>query len=167
MSEREETIKVIGALAAAFPYAKIGEATIRIYAEALADIPPAILKAAGLACLSRATFFPAIAEIRTEAMRVVAPPRLPPEQAWRLVLEQVAEVHYDGTPYFADPVIAQVVAGVGWRDICMSEEPGVPRGQFYKLYAAAVERDRHDALLPDSVRQLAAALSAERPRQLK
>jgi hypothetical protein len=158
MTQREETLRVLGALAAAFPYAKIERPTIEIYAEALADIPPAVLKAAGVACISRSTFFPAISEIRDEALRAMSPERPSPEAAWQEVLEQVRSVHFCGTPQFSDPLIAKVVEGVGWRDICMCEEPGVPRGQFYKLYAAALERERHEALLPSGVRQMMAQL---------
>lgn len=160
MQQANETMMVLGALAAAFPYAKIEKPTIAIYAEALADIPPAILRAAGLACISRATFFPAIAEIRAEALNMATPAKPTADEAWRQVLEQVAEVHADGKPTFSDPVIARVVAGVGWRAICLCEEPGVPRGQFYKLYNAALERERQTALLPQGVRDLAAQLQA-------
>jgi hypothetical protein len=166
MLQREETLKVLGAMAAAFPYAKIERPTIEIYAEALADIPPAVLKVAGLACISRSTFFPAIAELRTEALRAVAPDRPSPEAAWQQVLDQVRAVHYSGTPVFSDPIIAQVVAGVGWRDICLCEEPGVPRGQFYKLYAASCQRDQNAALLPQSVRDLTAKLRLPEQRQI-
>ena len=166
MSQLEETLKVIGAMAMAFPYAKIQPATIEIYAEALADIPPTVLRAAGLACISRAAFFPAIAEIRNEALRMASPEKPSPEAAWEQLLEQVRTVHFCGTPVFSDPLIGQVVNGVGWRDICLCEEPGVPRGQFYRLYIAAVERERKTALLPQAVRDLAATLVADSTKQI-
>jgi hypothetical protein len=161
MGQREEALKVIGALAMAYPYAKIERATIDIYVEALSDIPPVVLKTAGLACISRSTFFPVISEIRNEALRMVVPQHPPAEAAWQEVLEQVNIAHYNGTPVFTDPLITSVVNGVGWRSICLSEEPGVPRGQFFKLYAAACEREHHEQLLPATVREMAAQLQAK------
>jgi hypothetical protein len=41
---------------------------------------------------------------------------------------------------------------IGWREICLSEEPGVVRGQFLKMYEQLQERERKEALLPESLK---------------
>jgi len=49
--------------------------------------------------------------------------------------------------------VAKVVKYLGWQEICLSEEPGVIRGQFLKMYAQVTEREQKERLLPAALKE--------------
>ena len=50
------------------------------------------------------------------------------------------------------PQVAKVVRYIGWRNICLSEEPSVIRGQFLKMYQQVAESEQKERLLPLNLR---------------
>jgi hypothetical protein len=153
-------MQIMAMLVSAFPQAKIEAATLGVYQEALADIPPDVLRLAVLAVISRSRFWPTVAEIREEATKLVAPALPSPIDAWAEVLAQIAEVHFDGTPVFSHPLIGRVALGMGWRYICLHDDASVARGQFLRQYQSECERAQREALLQPAVRDMAAQLQA-------
>jgi len=55
--------------------------------------------------------------------------------------------------------VARCAERMGWRDLCLSEEQDVIRGQFRKAYETQMNRERQDALVPVSVRENIARLT--------
>lgn len=79
--------------------------------------------------------------------------------AWSLVLDAVRRFGYtDINAAMAwleghGRLVADLARRVGWRDICMSEEPGVIRGQARRIYESLVAQTTRDLTLrglPDS-----------------
>jgi len=131
-------VKIIIGMAAAYPNFQIRKDTITVYVEMLKDIPPEELDRAAKLVLVRSKFFPtiaeireAVAELRTEGQRAGI---LSAVDAWNSVLEQVRFVGSYGSPKFADPITARIVAGMGWNNICMSENQMADRAHFLKMY---------------------------------
>ncbi len=154
MSQRAEIIKVVTTLAAAFPHKDIEEATIRVYTDALADLPPEAVRVAGMVCLNRCRFFPSIAELREEALRALGNYVLAHE-AWREVCEALSKYDADSRPIFADAEIQQAVDEMGWRQFCLSDvaDAAVWYAHFSKIYKRVVEEKQRQAMLPLSVQR--------------
>ena len=76
--------------------------------------------------------------------------------AWGEVVEAIRRFgHYRASEAIKSlsPRAAKVVKAIGYREICMCEEPGVVRGQFLKMYEMYAERERKEALLPTRLRE--------------
>lgn len=154
---------ILKQLFAAYANSQVTPATIAVYVRLLADIPPADLQVVVDQCLAECKFLPAIAEIRERyalLTRTIAQPTA--AEAWGEVLVEIRRVGYVGSPYFADSAIAQVVRQMGWRELCMSETPGVDRAQFMRMYEQLQARgEQIERLLPQS-RRLAARCAQTR-----
>lgn len=55
-----------------------------------------------------------------------------------------------------DEVTRATVERLGYRQLCLSEEPELDRANFRKIYGSIAERRRKDAALPLQLKQLAA-----------
>lgn len=129
-------------LVAAFPAHKATPETLGVYALALSDLEYEVLTRAILWCVTHCRFFPTVAEIR-EAVGDSSENRAPSvDEAWGEILCQVRKVGSYGVPTFSHPAIAQAVRAIDWREICLSDEIGVVRGHFIKLYQAYEKRAR-------------------------
>jgi len=51
-----------------------------------------------------------------------------------------------GTPKIEDELIMEAIKGIGWRDLCTSQNPDVIRGQFRRIYEELVERKKNKIL---------------------
>lgn len=142
-------------LFASYPNTKVAPETVQAYLRMLQDIPAGELEIVVDQCLADYDFVPAISEIRQRWLALKHPDRMTAADAWLSVTRAVLGVGYMGTPRFRDPLTARVVEAIGWRTICESEEPGVERAHFMRMYDqwAAQERQQQNTL-PTS-RQLA------------
>jgi len=67
-------------------------------------------------------------------------------EAWGDVLKQISSIGSYGQPNFKDPLTAKVVACIGWRNLCLSENIAIERAHFLKIYETLAKRNRIDAL---------------------
>lgn len=77
-------------------------------------------------------------------------------EAWGLVRAAIGSLGSYGYPKFDDPLIDRAVLAVGWKDMCLSENPSVERAHFLKIYESLCERDSEEQVyLPvSSVKKL-------------
>ena len=153
MATREQMTMALKILVSAYPTHKATPETLAVYSVALCDLEYDALQRAILWVVTHARFFPTVAEIR-EAVETSAPDseRIPDaDEAWGEVINRAKRGVFCESPQFSCSIIAETVERIGWRDICMSTEPGVLRGQFLKIYGIARKRaaDRAQAL-PDN-----------------
>lgn len=142
---RGQAVELVAYLAAAFPRADLPDATVAVYAEALADLDHDQAREAVHRLIRTRTFFPAIAEIRDEVVRTeLDSPE--PELAWGDVLEEVRRVGAREVPSFPWPEMQAAVDAVGWRDICLDENVAASRARFVDAYRAARGRRIRDAV---------------------
>jgi len=52
------------------------------------------------------------------------------------------------------PLARKAVQAIGWKELCLSEEPDVIRGQFRMAYEALEKRETTDAKTPQSLKQI-------------
>lgn len=142
--QRYNALKMLGA---AFPNNKIGADTVLVYMATLSDLPLDDLKRAILWTITHNTFFPTVAEIRAAALKSDTTNRLPTaEEAWGAVVAEMHRIGTWGPPHFHHPAITRAVQSMGWREICLSTEPGVVRGQFLKMYTILATRQQEDRM---------------------
>nr|DAV12465.1 MAG TPA: replication protein P [Caudoviricetes sp.] len=147
----------IGMLKAAWP--KFTDQQAKLYILMTKDIPDPILVKAIEALIKESRFLPSVAEIRERAAALykAAQGAEPPDagRGWGEVVREISRTGYYGKPRISDPVAAEVVRRMGWKEICSApaDETGVLRGQFLKMYAMLQEsrREEHNnrALLKD------------------
>jgi hypothetical protein len=122
----------------------------------LGDLDYAVASMAVKKIIMQNTFPPAIAEVRKAAAELTNPENLTSSEAWGEVTRAIRNYgYYRGEEALASlsPTTAQVVRYMGWREICMSEDIGVIRGQFLRMYAQVAEREQKELLLPADLRQ--------------
>jgi hypothetical protein len=160
----DEAIGVIDILSAAYPtYKQFSDPnqiakTAETWAVLLEDCPvELVLKAVKRHCLL-SKYPPTVAEIRENAYAVVNPDgEKSVDEAWG---EVVRAIHNYGLYRELEaleslsPQVRKVAKVIGWRELCLSEEPDVIRGQFRKMYEVSAMRAKQDALLPAGFNQL-------------
>lgn len=155
--ERSDTAQVLAVLSAAFPHVLVSRETAEVYHEALHDLDAEAARAAVRELLLTADRWPAPATIRrkiAERAGVLAPTA---GVAWGEVMGEARTVGLHGSPVWSHPAVAAAVASIGWRSICLSENPDTLRAHFLKGYEA--ERERCDTrTLVDSLHGLDAGM---------
>ena len=180
MAEVNDFSRIWQALVKSYPtWAKeIGPAelaqTFLVYERLLTDIPPAILEAAVVQHVASSKWFPTIAELRQGAQALVAPQRTTAMEAWGKVLDAMksggARMLPGGNGYYPpewdDPLIARVVTSMGWIELCQSDNMEADRAHFMRAYDTLAQRESADAMMLPMVRELAARMTGDRPKQL-
>lgn len=140
--------KLVAVLLASFPNAKATDETIGAYVRMLADLDYTAASAAVERLLATSRFLPSIAEIREASLTLHVGEQRPGGEAWGEVLKAIGRYGYTRTPgvdfHFDDPVVAECVSALRWRELCDSENQEADRARFIELYdkLAAQQRRR-------------------------
>jgi hypothetical protein len=151
---RNDVVRMLGFIAMTYPNVTISDGTPEAWYALLGDLDAeqAMFALRRLLMAQTIPSLPTPGAIRQEAA-TVADPSLPiPAEAWGEVIKQIRHIGHWGRPNFSHPLIAKAVEIMGWRDICVSEEPDVVRGQFLKIYGTLADRQRKEAVLPEPLR---------------
>lgn len=178
-----EFAQVWGVLALAYPnWARERDAaalkeTLRLYWQLLSDIPMEQLKQAALRHIAASRFFPTVAELRESTATLLQAPAQTALEAWGEVTGAMSDARYYvyadhcNVPEFANPITNRLVASMGWRNLCNSDNVIADRARFTAAYDTLVQRQQSEAALPDMLQAGAAAqpqqlTGAERVKQL-
>ncbi len=146
-----ETLLIIKQLFAAYPNANVDEEAIVIYLQMLAGIPTEELRMAVYQSIAEYKFLPGVAEI-LEKHRALKGSLIEQTsgEAWGSVEKALREVGSWGVPKFRNELTGRVVQMMGWRNLCMSDKPGVDRAQFMRMYEEMAARSESvDRMLPE------------------
>lgn len=148
-----EIVEQVGLLVAAFPYAQVPKATVRVYERALANVPLGILEAVVAQCINDCKFFPTVAEIQERISLLKSPERLAGPEAWEVVVTALKSGQFYFTdPVFDDPLIQTCVGALDWQTLRASENPMADRAHFLKMYESVLAREKQNQkLLPSSL----------------
>lgn len=139
---RTDTAQILAVLSAAFPHISVTRETAEVYHEALADLDPVDCRDAVREILLTVERWPAPATIRrrvAERAGILAPL---PLDAWGQVISAAGSIGVYGDPQFTHSAIDRCVRSIGWRNVCLSENPDALRAQFLRAYDS--ERLRAD-----------------------
>ncbi|TYO95146.1 replicative helicase loader/inhibitor [Desulfallas thermosapovorans] len=147
MTEKE-AITLVGMLFAAYPKFEAPKATIKLYQQFLQDLDFNLARAAVTKHIAVSQYFPTIAELRDAALSLTN--KTPSaSDAWCEVMEQISKIGSYGAPKFSHPAIKKAVNAIGWTNLCWSEEIGVERAHFLKIYEVYRKREVENAkILP-------------------
>ena len=156
MATSEQVMSVMAIIAAAYPGAEPQVETIKLYIALLANIPAQNLEQAALLHISRSPFFPTIAELLDASRDVRSMAEHTPlaAEAWGEVAEQIRKTGHSGKPQFSHPLVEQAVHCLGWRTLCLSDNPVADRAHFIKNYDTLLKREKNQHLinlLPGSI----------------
>ncbi|MGF7431070.1 replicative helicase loader/inhibitor [Thermoanaerobacterium thermosaccharolyticum] len=154
---KSEIAKLLAVLAASYPKFEVDEIKQQVWYEMLQDIPYQVAQVAVKKLILESPYPPAIADIRKQVAEITTPKgeQLDPAEAWGEVEKAIR--HYgsyreEEALASMSPAVAKVAKYMGWREICLSEEPGVVRGQFLKMFSQVQEREKKEALLPEKLK---------------
>jgi len=153
---KAEIAKILAVLAASYPKFEVDDLKVQVWHEMLGDLDYVTANMAVKKLILENAFPPSIAEVRKAAAEIMNPDVMTAAEAWGEVERAVRTYgSYQEIEALASlsPRTAKVVRQIGWREICLNEEPGVVRGQFLKMYQQVQERDRREMLLPANLRQ--------------
>jgi hypothetical protein len=131
--------------------------TIRLVFEAWCEVfsgaDPSLLMYAAKLHVTRCKWFPAISELIDAMAELVQPPHLTGVEAWGEVERQMRHGGHAVAPQFSDPLVEHLVQQMGWRNLCMSETPGLDRKHFIESYDALVRREATLIRVPPEIRE--------------
>jgi hypothetical protein len=146
-----ETDAILKQLFSAYPNTQVSAQTALVYVRLLQDIPDDELQTIVDQAIATQKFLPTVAELRDMRHGLQNFGQLSYVEAWDTVLMEIRRIGSYGSPKFEDPLTARVVKSMGWRELCMSENPGIDRAQFRDMYNALLSRqDRDQKLLPQA-----------------
>lgn len=144
-------------LSAAFPNWKVSEWTNEVYYQDLKDIPADELMIAAQHCRAQAgrAFAPSTGEIRGAVMEIRRKAMNVPSafDAWEELQTQIRLNGGDfGRPVWSSPLVERVVRQLGFRNLCLSENPTADRARFIQAYEQLEARALQEEMLIPEVR---------------
>lgn len=162
---KEETGKFLIMLAESYRDFKPSPMKVEIYHETLGDINFSLIQKALAKILmsEESNFAPSIATIRRTCLSMVKPEsEITASEGWGEVTRAISNFGWSReTEALASmsEVTRRVCKMLNWQEICQSEELGVIRGQFMKMYSQVAEREKQDALIPANMKNLIAGIT--------
>ncbi len=167
-----ETVKLLFIIRGLYPRDKAFDKTkddlakiAEVWKVMLSDVPFDLAQAAVLAIASTSQFAPGISDIRIWYMNFRGEKTMDADEAWGLVQRAIKQHGYSQADKAQESMpinVWRMVERMGWRNLCMSEEPGVERGQFMKMWGIYQKRADEMSMLPPAVRQIIKEVSQQR-----
>lgn len=163
----KKDFKVIAdAIKAAYPRYKLfaDENSMSVWYEMLKDLEYAACSDALKMHLQSSVYPPTIADIRRNATAAATPQKW--ADAWKEVLHSITRFgsYREGEALRSlSPLTRRVVQGIGYRNICMSENPDVVRGQFRSAYEQLASEAEENSRLQKS---LVSSIAARNPKAI-
>lgn len=155
---KEETVKIITLITMAYPAVeKFTDETIvnmtEIWSKFFVDDPYNLVETAVQYHISTQKWVPTIAEIRQRMARLRRPDLIPPEEAWKAVIDYLyaeSDLFGDMTDVFP-PIIAEVIKTITVPTL-KRNSGGKDKLMFMDLYEPAYNKELEMAVLPKALR---------------
>lgn len=162
MSKKQQIVKLLATYLSAYPQSKLTEAGLLVYANALDPLEFDAIKMALTKLVRTSKFFPAVAEIYSEAeiMKAYTAGRreLPTAaEAWGEVMRLALRKGYMQDWEYSSEIIGDTVRQFGGKlAICELEQDAVntARAQFLRMYESNLARHRDRSASRDAVKML-------------
>lgn len=146
--------------------------TIELWTEMLADVPFEVAQIATKKLILESAFPPTISDVRKQIADITADPnnKIDPSTAWGEVAKAIRIYGYPRPQEALEsmsPRTRKVVESMGWQEICQAEQSGVVRGQFLKMYEAYSAREKQDALLPQTMKNIIKQIGQANQKQIE
>jgi len=135
----------------------------------LGNMPFDLLFAALRKWVNTHRYPPSIAELREICAEIVQGKPMDWGEAWTAVIKAVGRygIYREEKALASLPPLArQAASRIGWRDICMSENPDTLRAQFRQVFQICWQREIEDRQLPPALKETIAFIGGGDPPQL-
>lgn len=160
---RDEFKKFFAYISAVTTDTNPSAAKVQVYWDALNDLnfDVAMIAAKKIIATLESPFLPMPAIIRKAVVEITQPPVLTAGEAYEKVLKAINRFgSYKETEALEslDLITRKATQAIGWKSLCLSEEPDVVRGQWRKAYEAIAQREQAEAKVPQSLKELTSRL---------
>lgn len=149
-----DRLGVIQKLFAAYPNTTASAATFAVYLEVFEDVPVEELHAVVMQCIREGSSFPPSSGQVFERWRIMHSPISPDMavQGWLSVVDSLKSI--PATP-LNDPIAREAVKALGGiSEIRRSENPGMDRAHFFRIYAELARSAADEQRLSSEYKQL-------------
>lgn len=158
--KRTEVIKLIGICSANYknwpePNPEKFEMLVTLWTKMLGDVEYFIAEAAVEKFLAESVYPPTIADIRTRIADITVIKEKTAIEGWddvKTAIRKFGWYNEAGAMQSLGGVTHKVVASIGFKTLCMSENEMADRAHFLKVYDTLAAREREDALMLNSTR---------------
>lgn len=155
---------LLALMAAAWPKFEPDDAKVALWHELFGDVDFQVAQVALKRLMLTSEYPPTIADMRRQVAAVTTPAddQITPAEAWGMVVHAIREYgNYREAEALASfpPVVQRTVKCIGWKELCLSEEPDVIRAQFMRMVGQIAERRQQEALIPPALKEQIAALA--------
>lgn len=166
-----ETARVLAVLSAAYPWRDLPEATLRVYARHLEDVPYAVGQAAAALAIDTCRYFPSVAELRELVVRLLVTDQAPTaDEAWGELMRHLQEGYGAWRPpQWSHDLVRQAADTLQWDHGAFEVDLHNPvarrtnRAAFLRVYRALLDRAVHRVAASSHARRLQAALPSLEP----
>lgn len=137
---------------------------MELWYKQLQDIPYRVAEAALNKWVATNKWSPSIAEIRETAATILSGDVPDWGNGWEQVLKairQYGSYRVQEAMETFDPITAQCVKRLGFKNICMSENISTDRANFRMIYEQLTERKQKEAQLPENLKMLISEIQKE------
>lgn len=142
---KKETAQMLAIIGTTFPQVMSGGATtVNVWTAILGDLPSEAVTTATLKLLATNKYEPKPAEIREATLSLIHEQQKPTDnvptvdEAWEEVMKNLNQ--YEDHSW-SHPLIKKAVKIIGYMNIVASENMGVERGHFFKVYESLRKRE--------------------------
>ena len=133
----------------------------QVYWDMLSDLPFNVAIAAGKKVIATLEnpFLPMPAVFRGMAAQITGPSIPPAPDAYAEVLRAIrnfGSYRQQEALESLSPLVRKATEAIGWKELCLCEEPDVIRGQFRMAYEALERREMIDLKTPQSLKTIIA-----------
>jgi len=156
---KTETAKILSIISATYPQVKIKNGTVEAWHVLLGDLSFDIVLSSIKKVLQEQEYptIPTIGKIRKEAVFLSTPHHLPAPKAWALIISAVRRYGYSQEKEALEDMpelVKEAVKSIGWRDICLSENIDVIRGQFRMAYDRLQQKQEELNIVSPDIKEL-------------
>ena len=128
---------------------------LRVYYGMLGDLPEKVLMQAIQKLVATSKWPPTIADIREAAAETILPTAAKWSDAWETVQKAIrycGMTDERGAYERMDELTARTVRSMGWRNLCMSDNPVADRAHFQRIYEGLEKQQKENMALPEALR---------------
>jgi len=154
---KAETAKLLTLIAANYSKFDVPDIKVNLWFELLNDLPFNLVQTALKKVMLTSPYPPTIADLRKAAAEIITPigETLDAGKAWGEVQKAIQKCGWcdpEGAYKLMSPLTKEVVEQISWQEICSSEETGVIRGQFMKMFNTLADRHKEQKMLPEKLK---------------
>lgn len=128
---------------------------LRVYYGMLGDLPEQVLMQTIQKIVATSKWPPTIADIREVAAETILPTSTKWFDAWETVQKAIRYCGMTdecGAYERMDELTSRAVRSMGWRNLCMSDNPVADRAHFQRIYEGLEKQQKENAAIPEALR---------------